>query len=188
MGNLLMSDPKTLGLQLDIRPARTTDAAAILRLHRSVLQERRFFITEPEEFRQSVDDKVRLIRDFDRSGNSLFLLARKGPDLLGFLTVRGGALNRMRHTGKLEVMVATESRGKGVGRALMEAALRWATGHAEIEKLGLSVFVDNTRAIDLYRAFGFREEGRRLREYRTEEGRYVDDLLMYRFTQQSSSR
>lgn len=154
----------------------------MLRLHRAVLQERRFFITEPEEYRASVDDKVRLVRELDRASNSLFLVARSGAELLGFLTVRGGVLNRMRHTGKLEIMVGTEHRGKGVGRALMEAAIIWAEDNAEIEKLGLSVFVDNVRAIDLYRAFGFREEGRRPREYRLEDGRYVDDVLMYRFT------
>lgn len=167
---------------LDIRGARASDGAAVLRLHRSVLAERRFFITEPEEFRESVDDKVRQIRDFDRQTNSLFLVARRGPDLLGLLTIRGGSLNRMRHTGKLEIMVSHNARGQGVGRALLGAGLVWAEAHAEIEKVGLSVFVDNTRAIDLYRAHGFREEGRRAREYRLEDGRYVDDLLMYRFT------
>lgn len=174
---------QTVGRSLDIRPAKTSDAAAVLRLHRAVLHERRFFITEPEEFRETVDDKVRQIRELDRATNSLFLVARKGPTLVGFLTVRGGQLNRMRHTGKLEIMVADEARGQGIGRALVEAALRWATAHEDVRKLGLAVFADNERAIDLYRSFGFREEGRRSQEYRMEDGRYVDDVLMYRFTE-----
>lgn len=177
-----MSDPIVDGRALDLRPARTTDAAAIQRLHRAVLDERHFFITEPHEFRDSVDDKVRLIRELERSPNSLFLVARRGRVLLGFLTVRGGVLNRMRHTGKLEIMVAQDARGQGVGRALMEATLRWAEANPEVIKLGLAVFADNKRAIDLYRAYGFREEGRRTSEYRLEDGRYVDDVLMYRFT------
>jgi len=180
-----MSSASTVGKTLDIRPARTTDAAAILRLHRGVLQERRYFITEPEEFRDTVDDKIRMIREFERSANSLFLVARKGPNLVGFLTVRGGALNRMRHTGKLEIMVHQDARRQGVGRALLEAALRWAIAHEDVRKLGLAVFADNQRAIDLYRQHGFREEGRRSQEYRLEDGRYVDDVLMYRFTDPS---
>jgi ribosomal protein S18 acetylase RimI-like enzyme len=175
-----MTDPTWPAL--DVRSARATDAASLLRLQRAVLGERRFFITEPEELRDTVDDKVRQIRELERSTNSLFLVARRGPDLVGSLTVRGGALNRMRHTGKLEIMVATDARGQGIGRSLLGAAVAWAEAHPEIEKLGLSVFVDNTRAIELYRAFGFREEGRRPREFRLEDGRYVDDLLMYRFT------
>ncbi|MFK7930598.1 MAG: N-acetyltransferase family protein [Myxococcota bacterium] len=177
-----MPDPLVDGRGLDLRPARSTDAAAIQRLHRSVLDERQFFITEPHEFRDSVDDKVRLIRELQRSTNSLFLVARRGSHLLGFVTVRGGVLNRMRHTGKLEIMVGQDARGHGVGRALMEATLRWADGNAEMVKLGLAVFADNKRAIDLYRGFGFREEGRRNSEYRLEDGRFVDDVLMYRFT------
>lgn len=177
-----MPDATPIGRSLDIRPARTTDAAAILRLHRAVLNERRFFITEPEEFRETVDDKIRQVRDFDRSANSLFLVARKGPNLVGFLTIRGGPLNRMRHTGKLEIMVAKDARGQGVGRNLIEAALRWAIAHEDVRKLGLAVFADNQRALDLYRSYGFREEGRRPQEYRLEDGRYVDDVLLYRFT------
>jgi len=167
---------------LEIRPARTNDAAALLRVRRAVLAERRFFITQLEEFRDTIDDQIRDIRALERSTNSLFLIARRGSQLVGLLTVRGGGLNRMRHTGKLEVMVLSTARGLGVGRALLEAAISWAQAHPEIEKLGLSVFVENTRAVELYRRYGFREEGRRPREFRLEDGRYVDDLLMYRFT------
>lgn len=167
---------------LEIRRPRPSDAAAILRIRRAVLGERRFFITEPEEFRDTIDDQIREIRALERATNSLFLIARRDAELVGLLTVRGGALNRMRHTGKLEVMVLASARGHGVGHALLEAAIAWAQAHPEIEKLGLSVFVDNTRAVELYRRHGFREEGRRPREYRLEDGRYVDDLLMYRFT------
>lgn len=180
-----MHDATPLGRSLDIRPARTTDAAALLRLHRSVLLELRYFITEPGEFRESVDDKVRLVRELDRSSNSLFLVARRGPKLLGFLTIRGGQLNRMQHTGKLEIMVAEDARGQGIGRALMQAALRWAVAHPDMRKIGLAVFADNQRALDLYRSFGFREEGRRAQEYRMEDGSYVDDVLLYRFTERA---
>ena len=72
-------------------------------------------------------------------------------------------------------------RGKGIGRALMTACLEWAEDNAQIAKIGLNVFTDNERAIDLYRRFGFEEEGRRLREYRMADGTWRDDLLMYRF-------
>lgn len=154
----------------------------MLRLQRMVLAERRFFVVEAEEFRETVDDKIRFLRDMERTGNSLVLVAREAGELVGVLSVRGGHLSKMRHTGKLDMFVAPDARGRGVGRSLLEAAIRWAEGHPEMEKLGLSVFVDNARALALYRAFGFREEGRRPREYRMEDGRYIDDVLMYRFT------
>jgi RimJ/RimL family protein N-acetyltransferase len=87
----------------------------------------------------------------------------------------------MRHCAKLEIMVAERSRGQGVGRRLMSAAMEWAVAHPTITKVGLSVFSENVRATKLYREFGFVEEGHRVREYRLEDGSYRDDVLMYRW-------
>ena len=50
-----------------------------------------------------------------------------------------------------------------------------------MEKLSLSVFSDNDRAIALYEASGFGIEGRREREYRLADGSYRGDVLMSRF-------
>ena len=71
-------------------------------------------------------------------------------------------------------------RGRGVGRALLTAGLEWAIENPTIEKVGLSVFSDNERAIALYRLLGFEEEGCRRGEYRMDDGSYRDDLLLQR--------
>jgi ribosomal protein S18 acetylase RimI-like enzyme len=49
-----------------------------------------------------------------------------------------------------------------------------------LQKLSLAVFADNSPAIGLYRSLGFIEEGRRIGEYREEDGRLRDDLIMAR--------
>ena len=87
----------------------------------------------------------------------------------------------MRHTGKLEIMIDRHARGHGIGRVLMEACMQWAKFNPSIEKLGLSVFTTNARAIHLYEEMGFKEEGRRAREYKMRDGSYRDDVLMYCF-------
>jgi RimJ/RimL family protein N-acetyltransferase len=51
-----------------------------------------------------------------------------------------------------------------------------------IEKVSLEVFSINEPAKRLYHRMGFIEEGRKLREYRLSEDRYVDSILMYQFT------
>jgi ribosomal protein S18 acetylase RimI-like enzyme len=56
----------------------------------------------------------------------------------------------------LGMAVAAPHRGRGVGRALLETALRWAQANGK-PALRLSVFPDNDVALALYRALGFVE-------------------------------
>src|SRR5919199_151506 len=60
-------------------------------------------------------------------------------------------------------------RGRGVGSALMEAALRWAESN-RVEKVSLEVYPTNEAAVALYRKFGFAEEGRMVRQSRKSYG------------------
>jgi ribosomal protein S18 acetylase RimI-like enzyme len=161
--------------------ARLDDATALVALHREVIAEKDWFITLPSEFQAGVDQKIRQIRDFARSGNSAFLVARRQGRIVGWLTAQGGVLARMRHTAKIEILVGRDARGSGVGHALMSACIAWGTANPHVEKLGLSVFATNERALKLYEAFGFEVEGRREREYKLEDGTYRDDVLMYRW-------
>jgi ribosomal protein S18 acetylase RimI-like enzyme len=166
---------------MNIREAETGDAGSVLQLHRAVLEEEAYFITLPSEYNGSVYSVVQQIRACARHDSSLFLVAVDDDVLKGFMTVRGGQLTRMYHTGKLEIMVGPEFRGEGIGRQLMEACMRWARDTPAIEKLGLSVFTTNARAIALYKDMGFEQEGLRKREFRMKDGTYRDDILMYCF-------
>jgi RimJ/RimL family protein N-acetyltransferase len=69
--------------------------------------------------------------------------------------------------------VARAWRGRGVGTALLEAAIDWAR-RAGLHKLTLSVFPHNETAIALYRKFGFVEEGRRPKQIRRQSGELWD--------------
>ena len=168
-----------MGLVITVREAATSDATRLLALHRSVLEERDYFITLPQEFSNNVYGIIQHIRACARQANSVFLVAEIDGEIKGFLTIRGGTLSRMMHTGKLEIMVDRHARGQGVGRMLMDECLAWAANTPDIEKIGLSVFAHNDRAVKLYQALGFQEEGRREKEYRMRDGRYCDDILMY---------
>ena len=67
--------------------------------------------------------------------------------------------------GEIGMMVAADWRGRGVGTALVAAAVEWARAHG-LHKLALSVFPHNDAAIALYRKFGFVAEGRLVRRVR----------------------
>jgi len=167
--------------QFRVEEARQRDALAALDLYRRVLGEERWFITRGDEYTFSLEEMSQRVADMGASPNSTFLVARSETrQVAGMLLVFGGALSRMRHTGKLEVLVDHAQRGTGVGRALLTAGLEWAVANPVLEKIGLSVFSDNERALSLYRAFGFEQEGCRKGEYLMEDGTYRDDLLLQR--------
>ena len=73
--------------------------------------------------------------------------------------------------------VARPWRGRGVGSALLIAAIEKARGDGP-HKLSLEVFPHNEAAIALYRKFGFLEEGRRVKHYRRANGELWDSIVM----------
>jgi ribosomal protein S18 acetylase RimI-like enzyme len=79
--------------------------------------------------------------------------------------------------GEIGMAVAREWRGRGVGSALLAAAIDWARERG-LHKLSLSVFAHNEAAIALYRKFGFVEEGRRVNHYRRASGELWDAIEM----------
>jgi putative acetyltransferase len=80
------------------------------------------------------------------------------------------------HVADLGLMVASDARRQGVGRALLWSAVEWARG-AGVRKLELHVFPWNDAAISLYEAFGFEREGYRTGHYQR-AGEDVDAILM----------
>lgn len=80
------------------------------------------------------------------------------------------------HVGHLGMGVVSEARGRGIGSALLRAAVEaaWASGLTRIE---LSVRCDNARARALYERHGFAAEGLLRRAFRL-DGKYFDAVAM----------
>jgi RimJ/RimL family protein N-acetyltransferase len=79
--------------------------------------------------------------------------------------------------GEIGMLVDRDWRGRGVGAALLQAAIGRARERG-LHKLSLEVFPHNAAAIALYRNCGFAEEGRRVRHYRRVNGELWDSIVM----------
>ena len=86
---------------------------------------------------------------------------------------------RRRHVGQIGMAVRDDWQGKGVGTALMEAAVDLADKWLNLTRLELEVYTDNAPAIRLYKKFGFTIEGA-LAQFAFRDGQYVDSYLMAR--------
>lgn len=67
--------------------------------------------------------------------------------------------------------------GVGLGRELTRFALRYGFQEQNLSRISLDVLESNERAIRLYHALGFKDEGR-LRQAQYKNGRYLDVVLM----------
>jgi RimJ/RimL family protein N-acetyltransferase len=148
----------------EVRAARDEDRLPLAVLFAAVAEERDGIATEPP-----VDVKGRAA-SWTLEGT---LVAVADTGIVGSVHV-----DPSRHGfGELGMAVAREWRGRGVGSALLAAAIEWARGRG-LHKLSLGVFAHNAAAIALYRKFGFVDEGRRVKHYRRTSGELWDAIEM----------
>jgi RimJ/RimL family protein N-acetyltransferase len=164
-----------------VRTGLAADAAAVCDLYRDVDATTGFLVTQADERDVDPESRARWLAGHEEDPGAIVLLAEVEGLLVGSLDCRAGSRRRMAHVADLGMQVRSGWRGRGVGTALLEAALDWARAHPTIEKVALGVFSTNARAIALYRRLGFVEEGRDVRELRLPPGRYADNLRMALF-------
>ena len=102
-----------------------------------------------------------------------------GERLLGIVAFERAPGKKNRHIGDIfQMYVASEARGKGYGRALMEALIARARALDGLEQLILAVVTTNAAAIALYRALGFEVYGVQRKALKLADDHYLDEQLM----------
>jgi ribosomal protein S18 acetylase RimI-like enzyme len=134
--------PVDAAQSLRVRAARSEDLAAAMQLEASC-------------FGAEVRLKARQIRYLHRRGSAVFLVAEHGGPVVGTAI---GLLRRHKAgvTGRLySLAVHSESRGRKVGRTLLDAMLRELASRGA-GRVYLEVEQDNAGAVRLYESAGFR--------------------------------
>jgi ribosomal protein S18 acetylase RimI-like enzyme len=105
--------------------------------------------------------------------------AIKEEEVIGWADITPSSNPRLAHRGFLGMGVLHQYRGKGVGKRLLDAAIKHASDIG-LEKVELTVYTTNTAAIKLYKNSGFSEIGI-IHRYRKLDGKYFDCLEMEKF-------
>ena len=115
---------------------------------------------------QSVDEQRRFLRQFLRDSRAFRAFVATDPEsgLLGFaeVAVRTDFVNGCRHRPALfleGIFVRPQHRGRGVARALCDAAGRWGQQQG-CRELASDVYIDDEDSLAAHRGLGFEETER----------------------------
>jgi RimJ/RimL family protein N-acetyltransferase len=149
---------------IEVRAAEDGDRRRLALLFAAVAEERDGIAAEPP-----IDVEKRAASwDLERT-----FVALAAGEVVGVIVVIESSFG----FGEIGMMVDADWRGRGVGTALVVAAIEWARARG-LHKLTLGVFPHNAAAIALYRKFGFVEEGRHIKHIRRANGELFDLIDM----------
>ena len=130
-----------------VRVASSADAETIGRLLHD-------FNTEFEEPTPGPERLAERIRRMLAEGDTIVLLGGTGPEGVAVLRFRAAVWSDAPESYLAELYVAPASRGRGLGRALLEAAIEAARARGS-DHMDLGTSEDDVAARSLYESLGF---------------------------------
>ncbi len=174
-----MSEP------LKVRLLAESDLAAYKRLRDQMLTRHPDAFTSDAETERARDaQSYRSRLSGGGNGTCLFTLVAvvgADPELAGAISCERELRAKVRHIAHVAgMMVAPNFQGRGIGRELLEAAMRLLSKQDSIELITLSVTSSNKVAVRLYESCGFSLYGRLGGAIKFPDGSLLDKDLMSR--------
>ncbi|SDB27313.1 GNAT family N-acetyltransferase [Butyrivibrio sp. INlla16] len=166
------------GMELKLRTPTAEDAEKVLAFRRDVAGETVYLTRYPYEIENSVEKEREIIGNYLRAEH-LGMIAIFDEDLIvGVTSVSPVGLNfKTRHRASAELVVRKQYWNLGLGSHLLDQAIELAE-NCGYERLELSVFADNARALRLYKKKGFLDCGQIPQAFKMMDGTYHDEILM----------
>ena len=160
---------------MEIRKVKMEDADNYLKMVLKLDGETKFMMFEEGE-RKNDSSRVKGLIKQSIDGGNLFLVATEGEEIVGFLSVLKGMVNRVRHSAYIVIGIRKKFRGLGIGSKLFLELDQWAKEN-DITRIELSVICSNIVAKKLYENNGFKVEGIKKNSMYI-DGKYVDEFYM----------
>jgi ribosomal protein S18 acetylase RimI-like enzyme len=158
---------------MEIRPARRTDARGLAEQVRLVAEEGRWIGTQSNRSVEELEERFRSTIE----ENAIMLVLEHDRRIVGGIGIHPTGIDGVHSLG---MSILEEFRGQGWGRQLVDGALREAR-ERRIVKVVLEVFPENGPAIALYASSGFEVEGYKRHHYPRLDGTRRSAVMMALF-------
>ncbi len=167
------------GQEIQVRSLKKEDAQGLIDLKLSYIKHTKSLPMYLDEYKNKEEDEAQLIKKYNESGNSILIAATINGQLIGNLDLSGSARRKMGHTAMLGMGIHENWRNKGLGAALISAAIDWAADSSDLEIIWLDVYANNDLGFNLYKKMGFTILGT-IKGFFKEGNNYYDKIHMYR--------
>ena len=141
-------------MNLTLRPYQPSDAVVITSWLKSEYLMRQWCADRYERYPVTPEDMNTYYERNIDGQRSRALTMTDGDEIVGYITLRTPADNPAEQ--RLGFVIVDDSkRGRGLGKALVSMAVRYANGKLGAKKVSLGVFENNPSAIHCYEAAGF---------------------------------
>jgi ribosomal protein S18 acetylase RimI-like enzyme len=163
---------------MQIRSLRLTDYIGIIKLKNARAKEGGIAVSKKLTNRKKELDNIKKILKRVRKGEAVFIVAEQDGEIIGFCSIEKSEKKSRPHVATLGILVKKEFRNKGIGKKLINHAIKSAIKNIKgLEIIELMTHSKNIPAIALYKKVGFKEVAR-IKKYFKWEGKYYDQIIM----------
>ncbi|WP_020616415.1 GNAT family N-acetyltransferase [Paenibacillus daejeonensis] len=172
-------DYEVKGLNYSIRSAVAIDALPLSKVRLQIDGETENMDRESGEAYLDEEAFAHIIKADDEHSRKLFLVAEAEGSIIGFARCEGNDLKRTMHKVEFGVCLLKNFWGHGIGTNFLKESIAWSDSIG-IKKIQLNVLETNTKAIGLYKSFGFEIEGILKHDKLLSDGNFYDTIVMGR--------
>lgn len=165
---------------IQYRSAREDDAEKYVAHMNKAGGESDFLAFSQGEFYLDAARAAAVIAPLIHSDNQAFFVAEEGDRIVGICILESSHMPRLAHAAELRIAVQKEFWGSGVAKTLMNMAVDFFERNPVLTRLALQVSTRHERGIELYRRFGFADEG--IKKMGMRVGDTYHDLVMMAVT------
>ena len=165
------------GKKILLRSPSRVDAKKMIEYFNVVAGESSNLLFGENEFRLSISEEEGHIEKINIDEGSCIIIGLIDDQIIAVAQLVRLKRKRISHNSNFSISVKKEYWGEGIGTLILEEIIKYAKSSQTITNIHLSVNSENSRAISLYKKFGFEKVGVH-KKYICIDGTFYDEVLM----------